>query len=88
VNSSEDNLRQTGEFLAQLNGAVQSFDLLPYHKLARAKYEALGQSPKFYDAELMPDTQLNAAAELLRSYKLTVRIVGSATRKELQCLSQ
>jgi len=88
VNASEDNLRQTGEFLAQLGGSVQSLDLLPFHKLARAKYEALGQSAKFYDAALMPDTQMDAAAELLRSYKLTVHIVGRATRKELQCLPQ
>ena len=44
VNSSEDNLRRTGEFVAGLGGAVRSLDLLPYHKLARAKYEALGQS--------------------------------------------
>jgi len=88
VNSIEVNLRQTGEFLAQLGGAVQSLDLLPYHKLARAKYEALGQSPKFYDAALMPDNQVEAAAEVLRSYKLTVHIVGRATRKELQCLPQ
>ena len=88
VNSSEDNLRRTGEFVARLGGAVRSLDLLPYHKLARAKYEALGQGLKFYDAGLMPDTQVEAAAELLRSYKLTVRIVGRATRKELQCLPQ
>jgi len=88
VNASEDNLRQTGEFLAQFGGAVQSLDLLPFHKLARAKYEALGQTAKFYDAALMPDTQVEAAAELLRSYKLTVHIVGRATRKELQCLPQ
>ena len=88
VNSSEDNLRRTGEFVAQLDGGVRSLDLLPHHKLARAKYEALGQSLKFYDAGLMPDTQVEAAAELLRSYKLTVRIAGRASPKELKCLPQ
>lgn len=88
VNAGEDNLRRTGEFLAQLGGAVESLDLLPYHKLARAKYEALGQSPKFYDAAPMPNNQVEAAAELLRSYRLTVHIVGRATQKELPCLPQ
>ena len=88
VNSSEDNLRRTAEFITQLGGAVQSLDLLPHHKLARAKYEALGQTAKFYDGGLMPDSQVEAAAELLRSYKLTVQIVGRATRKELKCLPQ
>ena len=88
VNASEDNLRQTGAFLAQLGGAIQSLDLLPHHQLARAKYAALGESARFYDAAPMPDTQVEAAAEFLRSYKLTVHIVGRATRKELQCLPQ
>jgi glycyl-radical enzyme activating protein/glucokinase-like ROK family protein len=88
VNTSEDNLRQTAEFVSGLNGAVQSLDLLPHHKLARAKYEALGQTAKFHDGGLMPDSQVEAAAELLRSYQLTVRVAGRATRKERQCLPQ
>ena len=82
VNSSEDNLRRTGEFVAQLGSAVRSLDLLPYHKLARAKYDALGQRVKFYDAGLMPDSQVESAAELLRSYKLTVRVAGARSGKE------
>jgi pyruvate formate lyase activating enzyme len=82
VNSSEDNLRRTAEFVAQLGGGVCSLDLLPYHKLARAKYEALGQRIKFYDAGLMPDAQVEAAAELVRSYELTVRVVGARSGKE------
>ncbi len=82
VNSSEDNLRRTAEFVAQLGGAVRSLDLLPYHTLARAKYEALGQQVEFYDTGLIPDSQVESAAELLRSYKLTVRIVGARSGKE------
>jgi pyruvate formate lyase activating enzyme len=82
VNSSEDNLRRTAEFVAQLGGAVRSLELLPYHKLARAKYEALGQSGKFHDAGLMPDSQVESAAELLRSYKLTVRVAGARSGQE------
>jgi glycyl-radical enzyme activating protein/glucokinase-like ROK family protein len=82
VNSSQDNLRRTAEFVAQLGGAVRSLDLLPYHKLARSKYAALGRQVEFYDTALMPDGQVESAAELLRSYKLTVRIVGARSDKE------
>ncbi len=82
VNSSEDNLRRTGEFVAQLGSSVRSLDLLPFHKLARAKYEALDRQDKFFDAGLMPESELQSAAELLRSYKLTVRIAGGRSGKE------
>jgi len=62
--------------------ALRSLDLLPYHKLARAKYEALGCGGKWWDAELMPDDQVQSAAKLMRSYNLTVRIVGDRSGKE------
>jgi pyruvate formate lyase activating enzyme len=82
VNASEDNLRRTAEFVAQLGSSVRSLDLLPFHKLARAKYQALDRDSKFYDAGLMPESQLQSAAELLRSYQLTVRISGDRSGKE------
>jgi len=82
VNWSDENLRGTGEFIAKLGGSVRSLDLLPYHKLARAKYEALGRCGAFYDVPTMPESELEAAAELLRSYKITVKITGSSVVKE------
>jgi glycyl-radical enzyme activating protein/glucokinase-like ROK family protein len=84
-NVDEENLRRTAEFVVQLGESVRSVDLLPFHKLARAKYEALGTNGKFYDEELMSETQLQSAAELLRSYKLNVRIAGSVSGKENSC---
>jgi len=88
VNSSADNLRHTAEFVTQLGGAVRSLDLLPYHKLAHAKYDALGRNCAFYDVALMPDPELVAAAELFRSYKLPVTISGHPAGKETRCLPQ
>jgi pyruvate formate lyase activating enzyme len=82
VNASEDNLRRTAEFVVQLGSSVRSLDLLPFHKLARAKYDALGRKSKFYDAGLMPEDQLQGAADLLRSYNLNVRVAGSRAGKE------
>lgn len=82
VNSSDDNLRRTAEFITQLGAAVRSVDLLPYHKLARAKFEALGRNGTVYDAGLVSDREVESAAELLRSYKLTVQIAGFRAGKE------
>jgi pyruvate formate lyase activating enzyme len=82
VNLTDDNLRRTAEFVAQLGAAVQSLDLLPYHKLSKAKYEALGRGAKWWDADSIPDDQVESAADLLRSYSLTVRIAGGQSGKE------
>jgi pyruvate formate lyase activating enzyme len=82
VNDTPDNLRQTAAFVAGLGGAVRSIDLLPYHKLARAKYAALGRAGRAWDAEPLRDEQVQSAAELLRSYHLTVSIAGSRSGKE------
>jgi pyruvate formate lyase activating enzyme len=82
VNITDDNLRRTAEFVSQLGGAIHSVDLLPYHKLARAKYEALGRKGKFHEVGLIPDAQLQAVAEVFRSYKLRVRIAGDRSGKE------
>ncbi len=43
VNDSEENLRQTAEFVESLGeGKVQGLDLLPYHPYAGAKYKVFG----------------------------------------------
>jgi len=86
VNMDSDNLRQTADFVAKLGGAVQSLDLLPYHKLARAKYEALGRGDKWFDADLVSEEQIRSAAAVLRPYNLTVRIAGEYSTKENLCL--
>ena len=82
VNDGEDNLRRTAEFVAGLGGGVRSVDLLPYHKLARAKYEALGRGGTWWDTTLLTAEQVQSAAELLRSYKIIVRISGERPGKE------
>ena len=82
VSFTDENLRRTAEFVAQLGAAVRSLDLLPYHKWARAKYEALGSGAKWWNAEPIPDEQVQAAADLMRSYNLTVRIAGDRSGKE------
>jgi pyruvate formate lyase activating enzyme len=76
VNLSEENLRQTAAFVEALGTAVRSVDLLPFHKLGTAKYQALGRTPLWPDPNLLSDDRVRWAAEQMRPYKIKVRIVG------------
>ncbi len=75
-NMAEENVRQTAEFVVELGGAVRSVDLLPYHTLGRAKYQALGHSYLWKDRDPPGDAEVRAVAELVRSYGLNVQIGG------------
>jgi pyruvate formate lyase activating enzyme len=83
-NMTEENVRQTAEFVVELGGGVRSVDLLPYHTLGRAKYEALGRSCPWKDRDPPTDADpatgsgqaVQAVAETVRSYGLNVQIVG------------
>ena len=75
LNGNEHNLRQTAAFVVELGGAVRSVDLLRYHTLGRAKYDALGRSYLWRDFHPPGDAEVQAAAELIRSSNLIVRVV-------------
>ena len=75
-NVSEVNIRKTAEFVVELGDAVRSVDLLPYHPLGRAKYAALGRSYLWKDMDPPGDAEVQALAELIRSYDLRVEIGG------------
>jgi pyruvate formate lyase activating enzyme len=81
VNLTEENLRQTAAFAEALGGAVRSVDLLPFHKLGTAKYQALGRTPLWPDPNLLSDDRVRWAAEQMRPYKIKVRIVGDRSRE-------
>ncbi len=76
ANLTEDNLRASAEFVLSLGTTVQSVDLLPYHKLGRAKYSATGKADSWWETELLTDEDVRAVAEIIRSYDLTVNVVG------------
>jgi pyruvate formate lyase activating enzyme len=82
-NMTEENIRKTAEFVAELGDAshgdaylVRPVDLLPYHGLGRAKYEALGRSYLWKDRDPPMDAEVQAVAELIRSYGLKVQVGG------------
>jgi pyruvate formate lyase activating enzyme len=83
ANLMEENLCASAEFTLGLGASVQSIDLLPYHRLGRAKYQATGKTGQWWETDLLTDAEVQSAAELIRSYNLTVQIVGdSYVRKE------
>jgi pyruvate formate lyase activating enzyme len=84
VNVSEENLRATAEFVRGLGPTVEAIDLLPYHKLGRAKYQAAGKTKQWWEADLLTDDEVASAAEIIRSYGLVANVVGNSTNKEKQ----
>ena len=74
-NMEEEDIRRTAEFLAELNDAVRAIELLPYHTLGRAKYEALGRSYPWRDRDLPTDADVETVTEVFRFYGLDAQIV-------------
>jgi pyruvate formate lyase activating enzyme len=75
-NMAEQNMHKTAAFAVDLGPAVRSIDLLPYHALARAKYAALGRNYPWRDKDPPADDEVEAVAEILRSYGLNIQIGG------------
>jgi len=73
VNDDEQNMRQTGEFLAGLS-QVPEVELLPYHNIAGGKYAGLGMEYEL-DHIVPPNRErINGLAAMLSSYGLQVKV--------------
>jgi pyruvate formate lyase activating enzyme len=73
INDDEHNLRQSGEFLASLP-RLEGVELMGYHNIAQAKYEALSREYKLADTKPPTEEAMLRAAELLRSHNLQVSV--------------
>jgi pyruvate formate lyase activating enzyme len=73
-NDSEENLRATAAFCAELGRAVTVVQILPYHRLGIAKYERLQR--KYELESVMPptDDHMEWCKALIESYGLAVKI--------------
>ncbi len=71
INDDEKNLVESGTFLASLPH-LEGVELMGYHNIAQAKYEALGQDYMLVGAKPPPEVEMHHAAEVLRSYGLNV----------------
>jgi len=71
INDDEKNLLESGKFLASLPH-IQSVELMGYHDIAKAKYEALGREYALTGRKPPTEAALQNAAVVLRSYELDV----------------
>jgi pyruvate formate lyase activating enzyme len=73
INDDEINLRQSGKFLVSLP-KLEGVELMGYHNIAQAKYEALSREYKLADTKPPTEEAMLQAAELLRSHNLQVSV--------------
>lgn len=64
INDSSDNIKKTAEFLTE-NTPYRKIELLPMHKLAEHKYEALGRDYPVKDIPTPTKESLDALHDLL-----------------------
>jgi pyruvate formate lyase activating enzyme len=71
INDDEKNLVESGEFLASLSN-IQSVELMGYHNIAQAKYEALGREYALPGTKPPTEEAMRDAAEVLQRHSLNV----------------
>jgi pyruvate formate lyase activating enzyme len=71
INDGEKNLSECGEFLAGLPH-FEGVELMGYHDIAQAKYEALDRTYPLVGIKPPTETEMHNSAEILRSYGLSV----------------
>ena len=71
INDDEKNLVESAKFLAGL-AHIEGVELLGYHDIAQAKYEALGLKYALAETRSPTETEMHNAANVLRSYGLNV----------------
>lgn len=73
INDDQKNLIESGKFLASLNN-IENVELMGYHNIAEAKYEALDREYSLVGTRSPTETDMDNAAEILRSHGLSVVI--------------
>jgi pyruvate formate lyase activating enzyme len=73
-NDSEENLRATAAFCAELGKAVQVVQILPYHRLGIAKYDRLQKKYELESIVPPTDDHMVWCKSLIESYGLEVKI--------------
>lgn len=73
INDDESNILESAKFLASLP-SLEGVELMTYHDIAQAKYEALGREYVLAETKSPTEIELHHAAQVLQSYGLTVLI--------------
>jgi len=74
VNESVENIEATSDLIAELGDAVESVQLLPYHKLGLVKWNRLSRRPPEFEAEVPSDELVEKRKAILESRGLTVMV--------------
>jgi pyruvate formate lyase activating enzyme len=75
LNSDDENVRATGEFISKLKG-ITGVNLLPYHTVARGKHQRWNMEYKLPDLLPPTENQIQRAARILKSFGLSTHIGG------------
>ncbi len=73
-NDSEENLRASSVFCAELGSAVNIVQILPYHRLGIAKYERLQRTYELPSIAPPSDEHMEWCKSVIESYGLQVKI--------------
>jgi pyruvate formate lyase activating enzyme len=73
INDDAENLRQSGEFLAS-RANVTGVELMGYHEIGLAKYDALGLPYPLRETRPPLPEQMRQAAAVLEGFGLTVKV--------------
>lgn len=74
VNSDEENIRKSAEFIASLGSGCKRVELLPYHDIAKSKHERLGTifNPTKIEMSTPSQERIDEISAVFSFYGLTV----------------
>jgi pyruvate formate lyase activating enzyme len=75
-NATIDSIGTIAKFVLGLSDTIKSVDLLPYHTLGKAKYEALGREYPWHTHERLDDKEVETFVKIVADYGLTANVGG------------
>lgn len=75
-NATPEAMAATARFVKALAGPVLAIDVLPYHTMARSKYQALGRDYGWEGHDRLSETEVRALVAVLETSGLPVAIGG------------
>lgn len=76
INDSDENIRATADFVGTLKN-MESFDLLPYHRLGEPKWEQLDRTYELHGVKPPEKEPIQRIAELFDEHGIAVSVGGT-----------
>ena len=74
INSGDNNIKATAEFIKSLGRDDLSIQLMPYHRMGSTKYEALDKPYELENIQIMSGAEIEAVAEKYNEYGVTCSV--------------